>query len=151
MRLRGIALRRIWRRIASRYLALGLVQRVASRVALILVHRVGGSILVLRVVRVRRRRERPRRTIPVGIYSDGDSPAPELSPTNLIGNFHGSHVTVESVAMDTSLPRVILVIDTKAAQGAGVVIMQAGKTVFLVPQVAPEHLSKLDEPAAPAP
>jgi putative RNA 2'-phosphotransferase len=45
---------------------------------------------------------------------------------------------------------VILIVDTQAARGAGSVIMQAGKTVFLVPNVAPEHLTKLEEPAAPA-
>ena len=61
-----------------------------------------------------------KRTIPVGIYSDGDSPAPELSPTNLIGNFHGSLVTVESVAMETSRPRVIFLIDTSGSMRGGV-------------------------------
>jgi putative RNA 2'-phosphotransferase len=45
---------------------------------------------------------------------------------------------------------VILVIDTSAARQAGAVIMQAGKTVFLVETIAPEHLRKLEE-AGPAP
>ncbi len=37
---------------------------------------------------------------------------------------------------------VILVIDTTAARSAGAVIMQAGKTVFLVEQIAPEFLRR---------
>ena len=45
---------------------------------------------------------------------------------------------------------VILRIDTVAAQKNGLVIMRAGKTVFLVPQVPPEHLTRLEGDAAPA-
>ena len=45
----------------------------------------------------------------------------------------------------------LLVIDAVAAQKGGVVIMRAGKTVFLVAQVAPEYLKRLDEPSPPAP
>lgn len=45
---------------------------------------------------------------------------------------------------------VILAIDTTAAQGAGIVIMQAGRTVYLTDRVPPEHLRRLpaSEPAA---
>jgi putative RNA 2'-phosphotransferase len=47
---------------------------------------------------------------------------------------------------------VLLVIDARAARGSGVVIMQAGKTVFLVDHVAPEFLQRLpDLPPAPEP
>ena len=49
---------------------------------------------------------------------------------------------------------VILRIDTQGARAAGLVIMRAGKTVFLVPQVPPEFLSRHeadDGGAAPAP
>jgi len=44
---------------------------------------------------------------------------------------------------------VILVIDAAAARTAGTVIMQAGKTVFLVEQVPAEYLKRLDG-SAPA-
>lgn len=45
---------------------------------------------------------------------------------------------------------VILVIDTVAARQGGAVIMQAGKTVFLVEQVPPEHLHRLETSATDA-
>lgn len=46
---------------------------------------------------------------------------------------------------------VILVIDTTAARSAGSVIMQAGKTVYLVEKVAPEFLRRLPtEPSSDA-
>jgi putative RNA 2'-phosphotransferase len=45
---------------------------------------------------------------------------------------------------------VILAVDTQRARGGGLVIMRAGKTVFLVDQVPAEYLSRHSEPAAPA-
>ncbi|HTT26114.1 MAG TPA: RNA 2'-phosphotransferase [Thermoplasmata archaeon] len=41
---------------------------------------------------------------------------------------------------------VILVVETGPARAAGHVIMRAGKTVFLVPQVPPEFLHRFEEP-----
>jgi putative RNA 2'-phosphotransferase len=46
---------------------------------------------------------------------------------------------------------VILVIETVPARAAGHVIMRAGKTVFLVPQVPSEFLRRLEEAAGAAP
>ena len=46
---------------------------------------------------------------------------------------------------------VILAIDAKRARDGGLVIMQAGKTVYLVDQMPPEFLSRWEEPAAAAP
>jgi putative RNA 2'-phosphotransferase len=46
---------------------------------------------------------------------------------------------------------VILVVETAPAMAAGHVIMRAGKTVFLVPQVPPEFLRRLEEAGATPP
>jgi putative RNA 2'-phosphotransferase len=46
---------------------------------------------------------------------------------------------------------VILEVDTEKAQGAGIVIMQAGKTVFLTAAVPAEFLRRIEAAAAPAP
>lgn len=42
---------------------------------------------------------------------------------------------------------VILAVDTKKARAQGIVIMQAGKTVYLVDQIPPEFLSRHTPPA----
>ncbi|MGI0054885.1 MAG: RNA 2'-phosphotransferase [Thermoplasmata archaeon] len=44
---------------------------------------------------------------------------------------------------------VILEVDTKAARAAGLVIMRAGTTVYLVDVVPPEHLKRAATPAGP--
>ncbi len=44
---------------------------------------------------------------------------------------------------------VILEVDVLKAQGAGIVIMQAGKTVFLTESVPAEFLRRIESPAAP--
>ncbi|HTT45710.1 MAG TPA: RNA 2'-phosphotransferase [Thermoplasmata archaeon] len=46
---------------------------------------------------------------------------------------------------------VILEVDTKRARADGIVIMKAGKTVYLVDRVPPEYLSRSTAVVAPAP
>jgi putative RNA 2'-phosphotransferase len=46
---------------------------------------------------------------------------------------------------------VILEVDTRRARDAGLVIMRAGKTVYLVDQVPPEYLSRLEAAERPPP
>ena len=46
---------------------------------------------------------------------------------------------------------VILAVDTRKARDGGLVILRAGKTVFLVDRVPAEYLSPAEAPAAPAP
>ena len=46
---------------------------------------------------------------------------------------------------------VILGVDARQARADGLVIMQAGKTVFLVDQVPPKYLHRYDESGAPEP